>query len=65
MNIREWLSESKMSVLELAQKLDASIHAVKKWTKFDQKDGRIPRPAMQAKIRTLSGGLVQPNDWVK
>lgn len=64
MKLRDWMIAKNVSVLEAAQMFGASIHTVKKWLKYDQKDGRIPRPKAQAKIREKTNGEVMPNDWV-
>lgn len=58
------MDKTNTDILKVAELTGCSIHSVKKWLKFDMKDGRIPRPAMQAKIRDLTGGDVMPNDWV-
>lgn len=65
MTLREWMESENKSVEWLAEAVDASVHTVKKWLKFDQKDGRTPRPKMQAKIRDVTSFKVMPNDWVK
>jgi transposase len=62
--LREWMDKTNTSILQVAERTGSSVHTVKKWLKCFEKDGRTPRPAMQAKIRDMSGGDVMPNDWV-
>ena len=64
MILRDWLTAEKKDIEAFAEDVGASIHTVKKWLKYDLKDGRIPRPKMQAKIREVTSGAVMPNDWV-
>jgi len=64
MQLREWMDETNTDVLKVAELTGSSVHTVKKWLKCFEKDGRTPRPAMQAKIRTVTNGKVMPNDWV-
>lgn len=64
MRLREWMDKTNTDVLKFAELTNSSVHSVKKWLKFDMKDGRTPRPKMQAKIREITGGDVMPNDWV-
>ena len=67
MRLREWMEKTNTDVLKFAGLTGTSPHTVKKWLLCGQpqKDGRTPRPAMQAKIREITGGDVMPNDWVQ
>jgi len=58
------MHQKSFDILAIAKKLEVSPHTVKKWLRCGQKDGRTPRPAMQARIREFTDGAVQPNDWV-
>ncbi len=64
MRLREWMDKTNTDVLKFAELTGSSVHTVKKWLKNREKDGRTPRPAMQAKIRNVTKGDVMPNDWV-
>jgi transposase len=58
------MEKNNTDVLQAAEKFGVSVHTVKKWLRLGQKDCRVPRPAMQAKIREMTDGDVMPNDWV-
>ena len=64
MRLRQWMDNKNVDVLQAAEKFGVSIHTVKKWLRLGQKDCRVPRPAMQKKIKELTSGDVMPNDWV-
>lgn len=61
MTLNKWLTDNGMSILALAEKLDCSIYAIRKWLRKE----RIPRPDMQAKIRRVTGGAVDGNVWLE
>lgn len=52
--------EAGYNIKSLAEELDCSIHAVRKWIRKE----RTPRPPMQAKIRDLTKGKVGGESWV-
>jgi hypothetical protein len=62
--LRQWMDQKSFGILQISKELKVSPHTVKKWLRCGQKDGRTPRPAMQARIREFTQGAVQPNDWV-
>lgn len=61
MQLSEWMLVEQKSIEELSVALNVSISGIRKWIKRE----RIPRPAMQNKIKALTGNRVTPNDWVQ
>lgn len=60
MDLREYMEKMNVDIIKVASNFGVSVHAVKKWLRKE----RIPRPKMQAKIKILTKGLVDGNDWV-
>lgn len=50
-----------ITIDEAARSFDVSIFAVRKWLRGE----RIPRPAIQRKIKKITRGDVTPSDWIK
>lgn len=59
-SLREYMEKKNLDIMALAETFGVSIYAVKKWLRHE----RIPRPRMQAKIKLMTGGFVDGNDWV-
>lgn len=57
--LRQWMDKTDIDVFEASRAFGVSVYAVKKWLKNE----RVPRPKMQAKIKKVTRGAVQPNDW--
>jgi hypothetical protein len=53
------MDKTDIDVFEASRAFGVSVYAVKKWLKNE----RVPRPKMQAKIKKVTRGAVQPNDW--
>lgn len=60
MKLIDWMSQDNKDPLDVAQALGVSVFAVRKWLRSE----RIPRPAMQSKIKAMTNGLVCGDDWL-
>lgn len=61
MTLREWMDKTDIDVFEAARAFDVSIYAVKKWLRGE----RIPRDTTKAKIKKVTKGQVNGDDWVR
>lgn len=63
MTLSDWMTAKNISADELSRVLGdgASIFGIRKWLQGQ----RVPRKAMQLKIRKLTKGSVTPNDWIQ
>ena len=61
MRLQDWMEKTDTDIIEAARMFGVSIYAVKKWLRGD----RIPRDDMKRKIRKLTKGLVDGNDWIE
>ena len=59
-SLREWMDKTDIDIFEAARAFGVSIHAVRKWLRGE----RIPRTAMQSKIRKITKGQVDGSDWL-
>jgi transcriptional regulator with XRE-family HTH domain len=61
MTLSEYMVSEGLSLHELAARIgDVSEGGLRKWLSGE----RIPRPDQQRRIYKISGGMVQPNDWI-
>lgn len=60
MTLAAYLRAEGLTYEKFAPKVRAATRTVGKWVRGE----RIPRPAAQARIKTATGGLVEPNDWI-
>lgn len=60
-SLRNWMDKSGTDILEAAELFGVSVYAVKKWLNGD----RVPRSAMQAKIKKATKGAVTGDSWLK
>jgi transcriptional regulator with XRE-family HTH domain len=60
MTLREWMDRTNIDVLEASRAFGVSVYAVKKWVTGE----RMPRAANLAKIRKVTKGAVNGNDWI-
>ena len=61
MRLQDWMEKTDTDIIETARMFGVSVYAVKKWLRGD----RIPRDDMKRKIRKLTKGLVDGNDWIE
>jgi len=61
MRLQDWMEKTDTDIIATAQMFGVSIHAVKKWLRGE----RIPRDAMKKKIKKVTKGLVNGNDWIE
>jgi hypothetical protein len=60
MRLQDWMEKTNTDIIETAKMFDVSVYAVKKWLRGE----RIPRDDMKKKIKKLTKGLVDGNDWI-
>jgi len=61
MRLQDWMEKTNTDIEATAKMFGVSIYAVKKWLRGD----RIPRDAMKAKIRKITKGAINGNDWIE
>lgn len=59
MTLDGYLRKNKITSLQFARLMRASVHAVRKW----RQGIRIPRPPNIRKIEKLTNNKVKPKDW--
>ena len=59
MRLSEYLRVNSITIPAFAAKLEVSVQAVHRYIAGD----RAPRPPVMEKIRELTSGAVQPNDF--
>ncbi len=60
MRLRDWMDKTDIDVFEAARAFGVTTHAIKKWLKGE----RTPRPTNQAKIKRITRGAVNGEDWL-
>ncbi|MDP9809392.1 transcriptional regulator with XRE-family HTH domain [Rhizobium tibeticum] len=61
MKLAQYLTDKKISPEQFAANMgDMSVSGIRKWMYGE----RVPRPDQMRKIAELTGGLVEPNDFI-
>lgn len=61
MKLAQYLTDKKISPEQFAADMgDMSVSGIRKWMYGE----RVPRPDQMRKIAELTGGLVEPNDFI-
>lgn len=61
MTLKEYITSKELSPEQMAEKLDCSPGAVRKWLSHE----RTPRPDQMRRITLATGGKVTPNDFIQ
>jgi len=60
MKLKQYLTENKIPLEQFAQEIGSSVSGLNKWIYGE----RVPRPDQQRRIAEVTGGLVEPNDFI-
>ena len=61
MRLQDWMEKTDTDILATAKLFGVSVYAIKKWLRGE----RIPRDRMKAKIRRITRGAINGNDWIE
>ncbi|NTE87236.1 helix-turn-helix domain-containing protein [Agrobacterium rubi] len=60
MKLAQYLTDKNVSLEQFASEVGSSVSGIRKWMYGE----RVPRPDQMRKIADLTGGLVEPNDFI-
>jgi transcriptional regulator with XRE-family HTH domain len=60
MKLAQYITDKNINVEQFAADMGGSVSGIRKWMYGE----RVPRPDQMRKIAEMTGGLVQPNDFI-
>jgi len=59
MRLRQYLSDKDITIPAFAAQIEVSVQSVHRYVNGE----RLPRPEVMERIKSATGGLVEPNDF--
>lgn len=60
MKLAQYITDNNISIEQFAADMGGSVSGIRKWMYGE----RVPRPDQMRKIAEMTGGAVQPNDFI-